>query len=235
MEVHHHPHVGKKNFKEYLLEGFMIFIAVFMGFVAENIREHFAERKISRQYLESFELELHTNEKLFSNFREILSSRMPALDSLVDNFIQKKENTDLANTVRLTSFVRKVFIATVDKSAYEQLVNSGGLKYIDNGILKDSLSIYQSLVDNFERYNSYIDNYRASAFHEVSALEDLHSIFNPGAPPMPYPDLTERERHIIINYYSTQLARYKANLNMLDMLEIRNKHLLEIIDEELEK
>ncbi|HXB92856.1 MAG TPA: hypothetical protein VNU72_11220 [Puia sp.] len=41
MEVHHHPdlHHQKKPWKEYLLEGFMIFIAVMMGFIAENIRE----------------------------------------------------------------------------------------------------------------------------------------------------------------------------------------------------
>jgi hypothetical protein len=45
MEVHHHPHVEKKSFKEYLLEGLMIFLAVTMGFFAENIREHFSEKK----------------------------------------------------------------------------------------------------------------------------------------------------------------------------------------------
>jgi len=41
MEVHHHPQLDHKPkpFKEYLLEGFMIFIAVMMGFIAENIRE----------------------------------------------------------------------------------------------------------------------------------------------------------------------------------------------------
>jgi len=40
MEVHHHPHVEKKSFKEYILEGIMIFIAVSMGFAAESLREH---------------------------------------------------------------------------------------------------------------------------------------------------------------------------------------------------
>jgi hypothetical protein len=30
MEVHHHPHVEKKNFKEYFLEFLMIFLAVTM-------------------------------------------------------------------------------------------------------------------------------------------------------------------------------------------------------------
>jgi hypothetical protein len=44
MEVHHHPHVEKKNFKEYFLEFSMIFLAVMLGFFAENLREYFADR-----------------------------------------------------------------------------------------------------------------------------------------------------------------------------------------------
>jgi hypothetical protein len=59
MEVHHHPHVEKKNFKEYFLEFLMIFLAVTMGFFAENIREHFAEEKIAKEYLETFQQELY--------------------------------------------------------------------------------------------------------------------------------------------------------------------------------
>src|SRR5487761_1935627 len=54
MEVHHHPHVEKKNFKEYFLEFVMIFLAVTMGFFAENIREHFVNKEKERQYIRSF-------------------------------------------------------------------------------------------------------------------------------------------------------------------------------------
>ena len=54
MEVHHHPHVEKKNLKEYFLEFLMIFPAVTMGFFAENIREHFVNKKKERQYIKSF-------------------------------------------------------------------------------------------------------------------------------------------------------------------------------------
>jgi len=45
MEVHHHPQLEHKPkpWKEYLLEGFMIFIAVMMGFFAENLREHISD------------------------------------------------------------------------------------------------------------------------------------------------------------------------------------------------
>ena len=42
MEVHHHPgpHHGKKQWREYFLEFMMIFLAVTLGFLAENLREH---------------------------------------------------------------------------------------------------------------------------------------------------------------------------------------------------
>jgi hypothetical protein len=46
MEVHHHPggHHGPKKFKDYFLEFLMIFLAVSMGFLAENLREYITDR-----------------------------------------------------------------------------------------------------------------------------------------------------------------------------------------------
>ena len=51
MEVHHHPHVEKKNFKEYFLEFLMIFLAVTMGFFAESFRENITEKKMMHGYM----------------------------------------------------------------------------------------------------------------------------------------------------------------------------------------
>ena len=45
MEVHHHPHVEKKGFKEYLLEFIMIFLAVTLGFFAESARENISSHE----------------------------------------------------------------------------------------------------------------------------------------------------------------------------------------------
>ena len=61
MEVHHHPQVEKKNFKEYVLEGLMIFLAVTMGFIAENIREGIVHREKEKQQIESFVNALHSD------------------------------------------------------------------------------------------------------------------------------------------------------------------------------
>ena len=40
MDVHHAHHpTHKKNWKEYMLDFFKLFLIVFLGFIAENIRE----------------------------------------------------------------------------------------------------------------------------------------------------------------------------------------------------
>src|SRR5215467_13851727 len=55
MEVHHHPdlHHQPKPWKQYFLEFLMIFLAVTMGFFAENIREHIADSEKGEQYAQS--------------------------------------------------------------------------------------------------------------------------------------------------------------------------------------
>jgi hypothetical protein len=50
MEVHTHPqHTEKKNWKTYLWEFLMLFLAVFCGFMAENIREHKVEHERAKE------------------------------------------------------------------------------------------------------------------------------------------------------------------------------------------
>lgn len=45
MEVHHHPHIERKRFKEYFFEFLMIFLAVTLGFIAENKSPQDASRQ----------------------------------------------------------------------------------------------------------------------------------------------------------------------------------------------
>jgi len=56
MEIHKHPHhvTHKKQWGEYLLEFFMLFLAVFLGFLVENFREHRVEKERGVEYVRSF-------------------------------------------------------------------------------------------------------------------------------------------------------------------------------------
>src|SRR5436189_3617382 len=95
MEVHHQPHAEKKRFKEYLLEFVMIFLAVTMGFISENLREHFAEIKTCKEYLITFQEELTHNKTVIHNYDSVYASILPALDSMVMMISEQKENANL--------------------------------------------------------------------------------------------------------------------------------------------
>ncbi|HZX59164.1 MAG TPA: hypothetical protein VFE54_10570, partial [Mucilaginibacter sp.] len=60
MEVHHHPQLDHKPkpWKEYILEGLMIFLAVLMGFFAENLREHLSDSNREKEYAKALYTEL---------------------------------------------------------------------------------------------------------------------------------------------------------------------------------
>src|ERR1700730_277299 len=63
MEVHHLPQLDHKPkpWKEYLLEGLMIFIAVMLGFFAENIREDITNNEHVRQLTSQLVKDLKTD------------------------------------------------------------------------------------------------------------------------------------------------------------------------------
>jgi len=64
MEVHHPHHpTHKKKWAEHLLEFLMLFLAVFLGFIAENIREHSVEKERAKQYIHSFYKDLYHLQK----------------------------------------------------------------------------------------------------------------------------------------------------------------------------
>lgn len=64
MEVHHHPNVEKKRFKEYFLEFIMIFLAVTLGFFAENIRENITEHAKEKEYAQTLNEDLKADTTL---------------------------------------------------------------------------------------------------------------------------------------------------------------------------
>jgi hypothetical protein len=75
MEVHHHSNHPKK-WKEYISEFFMLFMAVFAGFLAESYLEYRAERHKELDYLVSLVSDLRIDSADISrkevNMREVI-------------------------------------------------------------------------------------------------------------------------------------------------------------------
>ena len=143
MEVHHHPHVEKKSFKEYLLEGLMIFLAVSMGFIAESIREHITEEKQVKEYMKEIveNLRYDTLRMNKNTVRNIVI--MKSLDSFRYEILQARSG--MINSNRLYYLQAKSFgynSVVFNTSAISQLKSSGALRLIENRKLAEKMDDY---------------------------------------------------------------------------------------------
>ena len=82
MEVHHHPEVEKKGLKEYVLEGLMIFLAVMMGFIAENIREGISEHKRAAEFAKSYYVDIKKDTASLHQALRFSAHKIAAIDSI---------------------------------------------------------------------------------------------------------------------------------------------------------
>ena len=85
MEIHHPHHIThKKKFGEYLLEFFMLFLAVFLGFLAENIREHRVETNREIEYIKSLTEDLGDDIHNLDSMIVFEQRGLEQLDTLID-------------------------------------------------------------------------------------------------------------------------------------------------------
>lgn len=143
MEVHHHPHVEKKRFKEYFFEFLMIFLAVTLGFFAENIRERITEHERAKEYAKSFvgDIEIDTGELN----RGLQQTRF--LIESIDSITSISSRWDKRPVVPGDFYFYSRFVSytyTIDwsRSTIDQLIQSGNLRYFKNKDLVGEINYY---------------------------------------------------------------------------------------------
>ncbi len=112
MEVHHHPQVEKKSFKEYLLEGLMIFLAVSMGFIAENIRENLVEHETEKRTMELVVENLKEDTTALEKSIKWNIKKVDIIDSILlfrNSHTYSKENAELAYHLILNEYFEELY------------------------------------------------------------------------------------------------------------------------------
>ena len=217
MEVHHHPTVEKKNFKEYFLEFLMIFLAVTMGFFAENLREHFVNKDHEYQYIHSFYEDLSNDEKKLPDLiNDIQKEQIEPADSLPLVFTGIGPQIP-ANAVYtcLRKIIRQqgVKIFVTDRTI-AQIKNSGEMRLLNNKQISDSLVDYYKDVDFIQYLQETLLTYKASLkadFPSILKSEDYNSVI-------------DSQEHIINpdkNLYLLSTDPFAINKILLQVSEIR--------------
>lgn len=164
MEVHHHTHSGHgnpahggtgKNWKTYFWEFFMLFLAVFCGFLAEYQLEHKIERDRGMQYIRSFYIDLKTDTAefarlvgIYENKKKTFSQKDECFDSLSGHI--KSFNPCIVELIRNCS--RFPDFVNADQTLL-QLKNAGGLRLLRQADA-DSILDYDKQVRLFIKFET---------------------------------------------------------------------------------
>ncbi len=218
MEVHHHPKVEKKNFKEYFLEFLMIFLAVTLGFFADNIREGFSNREKEKDYMVGFIEDLKADTALLratvernteitsddSNFLTILRSNK--LREVSDSAITGFENTS-----------RYFFTDLIETKTFEELKSTGDIRVVRNQKVKDALFKYYGGVESSKLLRDEIQRNVEFCYHNLDDIMDTYAA----------------ENHIGRNNYFTadknEIKKYSNNLyNLISQFKVWNIYVLPV-------
>jgi hypothetical protein len=155
MEVHHHPEVEKKGFKEYLLEGLMIFIAVMMGFFAESLREHISEKDRANEYATTLlsDLKLDTAElDGYLTYFKGAKANVDTLMQLLGDADPKKVASGKLYWFGLYGGAYRVF--TPHDATLLEMKSSGSLRFFGNHIINRKLALYDELCQSVKTTES---------------------------------------------------------------------------------
>jgi hypothetical protein len=208
MEVHHHPelpHGEKKRFKEYVLEFFMIFLAVTMGFIAENIREHLSDNAKENEYIEGMVKDLSVDTTRLSDVILRTRRQIAGFDSLIRVSKTKLAQIPVQDSLYLMT-ARYIYYAnnfTDDDITLTQLRNAGGYRLIRNNAVTDSIAEYESRVKDLNGEFSDMFTSLEKARDNANFVFDLEVGHKFRAHTTSTPVLITSDNAKIYNYYNS--------------------------------
>jgi hypothetical protein len=187
MEVQKHPHhvMHKKKWGEYLLEFFMLFLAVFLGFLAENYREHVVEKERAHQYALQLISDLQTDSAQLDSsilLNAMISRKLDTLRRFIDqkNYITTGQ---LYYYGRFTTWYNRL---TPNDATIQQMKSSGGIRYFHNPRIENMISEYDRLVRRLQvhetsEYNSLTEMWLLTGqIYRGDILDSLNDLDKPG-------------------------------------------------------
>src|SRR5215831_1526697 len=152
MEVHHHPKVEKKNFKEYFLEFLMIFLAVTLGFFAESLREHMADRSKEKEFITSLKEDIVSDTTQLSRVLPLGDPALEKLDSLY--FLLQAASEGKPYDIHRLYYLNFTYafgwmLVAPNNRTLSQIKNVGAFSLITNKTCRDTITAYDNFNENF--------------------------------------------------------------------------------------
>jgi len=174
MEVHHHAHHGgMKSWKVYFWEFFMLFLAVFCGFLAEYKLEHVIEHQREKKYIHSLVKDVELDIAALQNSYDLRKTQILYFDSLTA-LLKRGYNGRMNDFYFYARHITRSTNFEYHDRTILQLKNSGNLRLIRNDEAADSITIY----DNEKIKALLIQQENELEFRKHITLEIVGKILN---------------------------------------------------------
>lgn len=233
MEVHKHPHhvTHKKKWGEYLLEFIMLFLAVFLGFLAENLREQNVEHHREKEYIHSLVEDLKSDTLQATEVLAKLNKRSAGIDSVIAALSSPEIIVNSNNAYRLWSKNMGFADFISNDRTIQQLKNSGGLRLIRNRVVSDGIMKYDQVLRDYYVQASVVNGSLADQ-HIYSQLFDFLKLDKNADTPVP---LSEQGRKLLNEAYANRKVWQYAISGLISRLKTvseEGKAFLEIVQKE---
>lgn len=160
MEVHHHAdsNTSHKKWTHYLWEFLMLFLAVFCGFLAENIREHKVEQQRAKELAISFYGELKQDSATIQSIQMNRLKRDSSF-SYLKRYFRDSSITNCSKAFSINfNYAFIVFASYMFEpkdAILDQLKNSGSLRYFKNSELQKLTGELSEAIANIRTRNNF--------------------------------------------------------------------------------
>jgi hypothetical protein len=205
MEVHQHTHTPRKKWTHYFWEFLMLFLAVTLGFLVENQREHYIEHQREKQFVRSLFNDIKADT---ANIVKIINART-AKERMIDSMIYMMNSSDPGGFIKLIYPYAILVGRTLpyrfipNDGTMQQLKNSGALRLIRNRTVVDSIAKYdinvRNILGQYSVEENQIEHYRTAAAKIFDALvfdsmiDENATVVNPPPDNASFQPFTKRE------------------------------------------
>ena len=209
-------HSRKKSWKGYLLDFIMLFLAVSLGFMADNFRERASERSKEIEYIRSMIEDVEEDRVNIKAAIDVNTQKIQGLDSLL-NICFNYRDTDADKLDINRHFIQVLYhpeFLTPTDLTMQQLKNAGGMRLIKSKTAINDIIRYDTKLKKITNQQLYYENYQNKAIDRGTEIFNIHNLLfalrNPDERMSPkYYELLDKD-DLKLKEFGNSIAMYKG-------------------------
>jgi len=166
MEIHH-AKSERKKWSHYIFEFFMLFLAITLGFYADNRREHYIEHIREKQYMRMLVQDLQADIRTLDSNRLKRKKRELQLGRLIYLLNEKDLNKVAAEVYSLADSTDGYENFQRNDRTILQFKNAGGMRMIRNDTVSSAIIDYDAYINSESESNKRVEEDRIDRYKAI--------------------------------------------------------------------